>query len=413
MSFTYEAESAILSGPAIATNHGGFSGSGFADYLNPTEDYTEFAIEVDATGQYELSFRYALGADANRSLSLTVDAQAIGILDFEPTGAWENWDELAAQVQLTAGTHTVKLTAIGTSGPNLDALIVDALNIETGGGGSGDVGSGAGSGTDSLAPGNAGVGVNNAFLSFEQWVAFAAIRTGAVYQSNLTDFNTTIGGLRVAPLFDETAYLKANPDVAEAVQQGRLRYGFEHFVLYGMNEGRIPGAWFDQRYYLEQNPDVAAAVKNGTVRSAIAHFFEFGHLEQRNPNAVFDAEDYLLNNPDVKAAVDSGKLDSAFEHYAEFGIEEGRQSGLLFEESFYLQNNPDVAAAVTKGDIALGIHHFFTFGQSEGRDPSRNFDQSAYLERYGDVAAAVANGAFASGFEHYYMFGQAEGRLPI
>jgi hypothetical protein len=253
----------------------------------------------------------------------------------------------------------------------------------------------------------------NAFLNFEHWVSRIAIKTGVVYQSSLVDFNIQVGGLRVAPLFDEGAYLQANPDVAAAVQQGTLRYGFEHFVLFGMDEGRAPGDWFDQDYYLAQNSDVAAAIENGTVRSAIAHFFAFGHREGRNPNAFFDADDYLLNHADVKGALVAGTIDSAFEHYAEFGIEEGRQSGFLFDEAFYLEKNPDVAAAVQTGAFALGMYHFFSVGQSEGRDPSSLFDQSAYLERYGDVAAAVAGGAFASGFEHYLLFGRAEGRIAV
>jgi len=255
--------------------------------------------------------------------------------------------------------------------------------------------------------------VDIAFLNFEHWVSRIAIKTGVVYQSSLVDFNIQVGGLRVAPLFDEVAYLQANPDVAAAVQQGTMRYGFEHFVLFGMDEGRAPGDWFDQDYYLAQNSDVAAAVENGTVRSAIAHFFAFGHREDRSPNAFFDADDYLLSNPDVRGAIAAGNIDSAFEHYAEFGIEEGRKSGFLFDEAFYLAKNPDVAAAVQAGTFALGMYHFFTVGQSEGRDPSSLFDQSVYLERYGDVATAVAGGIFASGFEHYLLFGRTEGRIAV
>ncbi len=263
-----------------------------------------------------------------------------------------------------------------------------------------------------VTPAGAPPGLANAFLNFEQWVSRIAIKTGVVYQSVSVDFNIEIGGLRIAPLFDEASYLAQNPDVAAAIQAGSLRYGFEHFVLKGIDEGRSCGAWFDQDYYLAQNPDVAAAVSRREI-TAIKHFFLIGHKEQRNPNPWFDANDYLLNNPDVKAAVDAGAFDSAFEHYSEYGIEEGRQSGLLFEEAFYLKNNPDVAAAVANGTIALGMYHFFAIGQSEGRDPSALFDQSAYLERYGDVAAAVAGGAFASGFEHYLLYGRAEGRITV
>jgi hypothetical protein len=38
--------------------------------------------------------------------------------------------------------------------------------------------------------------------------------------------------------FDERSYLDANPDVAQAVQRGSLRSGREHFLLYGIKEGR-------------------------------------------------------------------------------------------------------------------------------------------------------------------------------
>ncbi|MEM9118770.1 MAG: hypothetical protein AAGD09_12925 [Cyanobacteria bacterium P01_F01_bin.56] len=252
----------------------------------------------------------------------------------------------------------------------------------------------------------------NLIFNFEQWVSYTTIRYGQVYQSALVDFNFEFGGLRLASLFDEADYLREHPDVALAVQQGFFRYGFEHFALFGINEGRAPSDWFDEDYYLDQNPDVAAAVNAGQM-TAIGHFLYFGHRENRNPSAFFDAKDYLLNNPDVKAAVDAGGFDSGFEHYIEFGAEEGRVSGLLFEERTYLQQNPDVAAAVQGGGIALGLYHYLYFGQSEGRDPSASFDESAYLERYGDVAAAVGGNAFASGFEHYLLFGRTEGRIAV
>ncbi|WP_298199276.1 glycosyltransferase [Novosphingobium sp.] len=38
--------------------------------------------------------------------------------------------------------------------------------------------------------------------------------------------------------FDENAYLRNNPDVAEAVGAGRLRTGFTHYVMHGQHEGR-------------------------------------------------------------------------------------------------------------------------------------------------------------------------------
>jgi SAM-dependent methyltransferase len=38
--------------------------------------------------------------------------------------------------------------------------------------------------------------------------------------------------------FDETAYLKANPDVAAAFNAGQLESGYQHFDIFGQQEGR-------------------------------------------------------------------------------------------------------------------------------------------------------------------------------
>ncbi len=47
-------------------------------------------------------------------------------------------------------------------------------------------------------------------------------------------------GLPLAPhpFFDEEAYLSAHPDVAEAVGNGQFGSGYQHFLLYGQQEGR-------------------------------------------------------------------------------------------------------------------------------------------------------------------------------
>lgn len=49
-----------------------------------------------------------------------------------------------------------------------------------------------------------------------------------------------MGDLALAKLYDETYYLNQNPDVAAAVDSGEFVYGFEHFVKFGLGEGRDP-----------------------------------------------------------------------------------------------------------------------------------------------------------------------------
>ena len=44
--------------------------------------------------------------------------------------------------------------------------------------------------------------------------------------------------VEIAPDFDEAAYLRANPDVAEAVRSGGFRHGYHHYLAAGRLEGR-------------------------------------------------------------------------------------------------------------------------------------------------------------------------------
>jgi Ca2+-binding RTX toxin-like protein len=125
---TYQAESATLSGPLALSNVKGYTGTGFADYQHATKDYVEFSVDVAAGGNYALDFRYANGGAADRPLELRVDGQAVSPrLAFGPTGSWRMWATVTRSVLLGAGRHTVRLTAVGQGGPNLDVLTVQAL----------------------------------------------------------------------------------------------------------------------------------------------------------------------------------------------------------------------------------------------------------------------------------------------
>ena len=91
--------------------------------------------------------------------------------------------------------------------------------------------------------------------------------------------------------FNEAGYLKANPDVAEAVQSGAVESARLHFIGYGYFEGR-QGATpeVDERWYLRSNPDVGAAVKAGKLSSAREHFTLAGAGEWRSPSARYEGD---------------------------------------------------------------------------------------------------------------------------
>lgn len=120
----YQAEDAEFDGPEIVTNHPDYNGTGFLDYSNPSGDYIKWSVYVPSTGTYPLSFRYAL-EKGDRPLELMInDEVRIASLLFPATGSFETWKVYTTDQLLSAGTNTIMLTAIGSSGGNFDELIV-------------------------------------------------------------------------------------------------------------------------------------------------------------------------------------------------------------------------------------------------------------------------------------------------
>jgi hypothetical protein len=123
----HESEAALLSGPVIASNQLGFTGLGFADFVNNTSDYIQWTVSAPEGGIYDLGFRYALQS-GNRPLEIQIDGQLVDdSLSFPATGGFQNWGySTMRSVYLAPGAHTVRATAVGLSGANIDHLLVES-----------------------------------------------------------------------------------------------------------------------------------------------------------------------------------------------------------------------------------------------------------------------------------------------
>jgi hypothetical protein len=123
----YEAEYAQLSGAVVANSQAGYTGGGFADYLNSSGDYVNWTINTPEAGLYDLSFRYALQS-GSRPLSIELNSQTIEpSLAFSATGSWQSWGYATIKsLYLPSGTNSIRATAIGASGANVDHLLVEA-----------------------------------------------------------------------------------------------------------------------------------------------------------------------------------------------------------------------------------------------------------------------------------------------
>jgi glucose/arabinose dehydrogenase len=124
---TLEAESAARSGVVADNLFSGYTGTGFGDYINPTNDYIEWTTNAPAAGTYTLAFRYALGNTSTRSLAIRVNGTLVQPgLTFPITSTWTDWRYVSLTTTLRAGANVIRATATGTSGPNVDHLRVTA-----------------------------------------------------------------------------------------------------------------------------------------------------------------------------------------------------------------------------------------------------------------------------------------------
>ncbi|MFC4589175.1 glycosyl hydrolase family 8 [Sphaerisporangium corydalis] len=130
----YEAESATISQGSVATDHTGYSGSGFVDYTNVAGGYVEWTVTAATAGAATLALRYANGTTVNRPMDVRVNGAVVASAKaFAGTGSWDTWADGTLTATLNAGANTVRATATtSVGGPNLDRLTVTTQTGGTG-----------------------------------------------------------------------------------------------------------------------------------------------------------------------------------------------------------------------------------------------------------------------------------------
>ena len=190
---------------------------------------------------------------------------------------------------------------------------------------------------------------------------------------------------------------------------------------------------FDADYYLNKYPDVNEWA-NGNKDKALDHFINYGMSEGRRGSEAFDVQSYYNEYPDLRAAFGTD-LASYYSHYLMYGKKEGRHAtgcsklrgpvtkaggvdyAPVYDPEYYLSRNGDVEKAFTKStyggvtmvDDSAVLRHFISYGMSEGRRGSEAFDVYSYKTRYLDLRKSY--GSNLKGYYlHYLEYGMKEHR---
>ena len=181
---------------------------------------------------------------------------------------------------------------------------------------------------------------------------------------------------------------------------------------------------FDAAYYAAHNADVVAACGD-TNTALLNHFVKYGMKEGRQGNASFDVISYRYRYADLRN-VYGKNLPDYYLHYIRYGAAEGREAtgtttlqngttvyngvnyAAVYNYNYYIEHYPDIKNAFGNDDEAV-IAHFVNYGMRERRQGSASFDVNSYRNQYRDLRNAFG-GNYPAYYLHYIQNGKAEGR---
>ena len=163
---------------------------------------------------------------------------------------------------------------------------------------------------------------------------------------------------------------------------------------------------FDVGFYRQRHADLAP-YDNAFLTN---HWLTYGIDEGRMSSPAFDVNDYLNRYADLRNAFGTNRR-AALNHWLANGINEGRRASSTFDPVYYLANYADLRNAFGGPDAyQRALYHYVSYGINEGRKGSAEFDPQAYLARYPDLRNAFGNN-YRLALHHWLANGTNEGRI--
>lgn len=241
--------------------------------------------------------------------------------------------------------------------------------------------------------------------------------------------------------FNVYTYKNRYADLRRVYAKDLTQY-YMHYIDYGYAEGRngdgISGIMnsetvyedrdyslvYNFEYYINTYEDIKNAYEDDE-KAALEHFVKWGMAEGRQARENFNVHTYKNRYADLRAAYQKD-LRKYYMHYIDYGYAEGRSGdgisevidpvtvyegidyALVYDYHYYIKKYGDVKNAYGSDDKAV-LEHFIKWGMTEGRQAKANFDVYTYRERYRDVKNVYGNNLRLY-YMHYIDYGKAEGR---
>ena len=241
--------------------------------------------------------------------------------------------------------------------------------------------------------------------------------------------------------FDVKSYRNKYAGLRQSFGNNLERY-YEHYMKYGYAEGRIAtgvptiqdpitklngvdySKVYDFNYYMNKYPDLKKVFGNDDI-AALQHFVNYGMKEGRQGKASFELSSYKNAYGDLRAAFGSDNK-AYYMHYINNGYKENRvTTGVtkkvgtitvlngvdyrrVYDYNYYVSKYPNLKKVYGDDDVAV-LKHFVNYGMKEGRQASSEFCLQNYKARYAGLRSAFGNDNVKY-YMHYIQYGYKEHR---
>ena len=105
----YEAERGALNHCVVRTNAAGASQGAVVAYIDYPDSWVDLTVFAASAGNHTVHVGYANGSGATATHSLQVNGGPATVVSYPVTG-WDNWQQVAVDVDLNAGWNTLRFT---------------------------------------------------------------------------------------------------------------------------------------------------------------------------------------------------------------------------------------------------------------------------------------------------------------